>query len=990
MIHKQKFRRNVLAAGVFSALTVGIICASSAEESVLTLDISKQKITKSLVDLTKSSGVQIVLSENISGALQVPEIKGEYSLSSALNVMLSNTGLTYEFISDDTVLIKEVDSKNEVGEKEEVEEVVVTGSRLRNIAPTSPVVIITREDIDRQGLSSAEDVIRSLPQNFSSVNSATSFSEAGRSSDTPYGAEGHSFANLRGLGVNATLVLVNGRRTASSASFDGGRVNLGNIPAAAIERVEVLLDGASAIYGSDALGGVINFILRKNYSGATATVRYEDSANGGHQQSLSQLLGYSWDSGNAQIQLDYSERRSVSAFKAGLNSLDFSPRGGHNWLTENLSRAYGSPGNVSTEDGTHLGALPSGHDGIDWTIDDLSISNVDPYDSAKFGQGGTVHTKTKNVNFTLEQELFFGVSAYMEGSYSKSSNQSTNGTSLAYMRVPTTNPYNKSGESLLVRYIFANEVANGQLDYGQQYNTYTSMGLTAGLRAELFSDWEASAEVIASRTKSENNRDFLNIRADSLFIQAVRGVDSEGNPVPALNPFGSQGKHDAGLDVQSFISKTDAETPDMDLMSFEASANGTLFSITGGDVKMALGMSYRPEELDISNDSRKFIYNTESDTKWKQEATAVFFEGYIPLVSSENSRTGIESLLLTLAGRYDSYEFNGSFGGQENPKSTKSYSHFSPKFGVLWEPVDTLKVRASWSESFRAPGLRVLFEGETDWDYEEEVFDPNTGEYVLLPFFRGGNPDVKPETSVTISGGFDWTPYFLEGLTISPTYTKIDWQDRIGLARPWEPYIRDHINEFPSVFIRDESGALVKVMQKDVNLAQKIAEYVDLSVSYGFDTDWGYISANLTGTMNLKDQEQVFPNSPVLEGIETESGPDKASYNARLSWDNGSYGANIYYRYISGYQNSDTGGEWVYDNGWSFIENPPEGIEHWSTWDLTGYYEFGDGLRINAGVRNLLNNKFPFIDDGNRSYDGSRVDTRGRVVYMEVKKEFEF
>ena len=243
---------------------------------------------------------------------------------------------------------------------------------------------------------------------------------------------------------------------------------------------------------------------------------------------------------------------------------------------------------------------------------------------------------------------------------------------------------------------------------------------------------------------------------------------------------------------------------------------------------------------------------------------------------------------------------------------------------------------------------------------------------------------------MVLSGGFDWSPERLPGLQISATYSKLDWQDRIGLARPWDPYIRGNINEFPDIFIRDASGALVRVKQKRINLAQKQVNSADVTISYDFDTSWGQFTAQLTGAVNLKNIEQVFPNSPVTETIETERGPDKVSYNVRVGWDNADYGADLYYRFSSSYQNNQTGGEWVYDNGWEYINNPPEPVEHWSVWDLTGYYRLGENMKFNAGIRNLLNNKFPFIDDQNRGYDGSRVDTRGRVIYMEVSRDFDF
>lgn len=981
------FPKKRLMAGAVAAACISMSTLSFAGEESLNLDIEGNYANVTLIQLAEKAGVQIIVPESIAKKTWLKGVKGDYDLVEALNAMLAGSNLKYSFTSDDTILVTESEegSEEKADKKDQkVEEMVVTGSRIRNVAPTSPVVVITREDIERQGLSTAEDIVRSLPQNFSSVNMATTFTEAGRSYDTPYGAEGHSFANLRGLGSNATLILINGRRTASSASYEDGRVNLGNIPVGAIERVEVLLDGASAIYGADALGGVINFILQKEYSGSKTTVRYESSANAARHYSLNQHLGFGWDGGNALVTIGYQERSSGSAYKAGFDSLDFSDRGGRNYLSSNLYYAYNTRGNVVGADGTHYGSLPAGSDGVNWALDDLNVDNVAQFDTAKYSPAGTSSSETTTLNFNVEQELGWGISAFIDGGYSESATAATAGAPAMYLPVPTTSPFNNTGEDLIVRYLLQNEISAGLLDYPGFRNDYTLYNLTTGLKAELWGDWQAQMEVAASRSTSDIGSSGVDLR------QAVTGLDEDGNRIPAFNPFGDQLAHEDGFDMADYTFNRTYNNSGMDLFRTSVHADGTVMAIAGGDIKLAVGATYRPEELDLSNDSsRQSVYKANMTT-WKQEVYGYFFESSIPLISSANSTSWADSLLVTIAGRYDEYEYSGYFDN-ESQKTTRNYSRFSPKFGVLWEPTDTVKVRASWSESFRAPDLRTLFEGETDWDTTEDVLDPRTGEYVNVPFYRGGNPNIKPETSVTLSGGIEWSPSFVPGLTVSSTYTKIDWTDKIGLGRPWYPYIRNNVDAFPDVFIRDENGVLVKVKQVNVNLALRLVENVDLSVRYDLDTDYGYFVAELAGTVNLTDEEQAFENTPVTERIETDQGPDKVNYNVRFGWDKGSYGANLYYRYSSGYSNVNrTGGQWVYDGTWTFTPNPPEAVEHWSTWDLTGYWDMGKGVRINAGIRNLLNNKFPFFDGGRRGYDASRVDTRGRVMYMDVTKEFNF
>ena len=177
----------------------------------------------------------------------------------------------------------------------ELKAATITGSRLRDTIGGAPIFVLTREDIKQRGLGSVEDVVRSLPQNLSSVNAAAARDNSINSTD----AQGQSTVNLRGFGSKATLVLVNGRRWTQASSFGNGAVNVNGLPFSAIERVEVLTDGASAIYGADAQAGVVNFILRDDYEGGETLIRYDMGAHGGDSKRIEQNASMSWGGGDA-------------------------------------------------------------------------------------------------------------------------------------------------------------------------------------------------------------------------------------------------------------------------------------------------------------------------------------------------------------------------------------------------------------------------------------------------------------------------------------------------------------------------------------------------------------------------------------------------------------------------------------------------------------------------------------------------------------------
>ena len=250
----------------------------------------------------------------------------------------------------------------------------VTGSRLRGGLSASPVLVITREEMDRRGLRDIEDVVRYIPQNYSTITSGGSFDY-----QSPRFAQGLVTINLRGLGEGSTLVLVNGNRISASPAESGTFTDVSTIPFSAIDRVEVLTDGASAIYGSDAVGGVVNFILRKDYQGAESTLRYENSGSGGHSRNVEQTLGFTWDTGSLLATANFKREDAVLAADAEIDiDGDYREQGGRrfpaNYLQPPLLLRFG-PFPSNAPPGTRIAMLPPG-DGTSINPDDiLYVSN---------------------------------------------------------------------------------------------------------------------------------------------------------------------------------------------------------------------------------------------------------------------------------------------------------------------------------------------------------------------------------------------------------------------------------------------------------------------------------------------------------------------------------------------------------------------------------------------------------------------------------------
>ena len=271
----------VLALAVLALFATG---ASAQSDQVLKLDIEPQDAGSALVHLANSSGMQIMLKGGAAARVEVKGLRGEYGLEEALAALLTETGLTYEITSENLVVVQEVE---QVAEPEadddapaeddeepiELPEQTVTGSRLEGGDPTVRVYSFSVEDIAARGVSSLEELFRTLPWSFPTITTQSNQMAGGANFDLNVEESlgslglGTSTVNLRALGSAYTLVLVNGRRVAGLAGNENSFVNILNMPLSAVERVDIQLDGASAVYGSDAIGGVVNFITRKKLSG---------------------------------------------------------------------------------------------------------------------------------------------------------------------------------------------------------------------------------------------------------------------------------------------------------------------------------------------------------------------------------------------------------------------------------------------------------------------------------------------------------------------------------------------------------------------------------------------------------------------------------------------------------------------------------------------------------------------------------------------------
>lgn len=881
------------------------------------------------------------------------------------------------------------EDKNSV---DEVEVMVVTGTRLRDSISGGLVQSITKEDMVLRGIGSVEALVRSLPQNYSDINVATTLDNTLSVGD----AVGQSAVNLRGLGSGATLVLVNGRRWVQSSSFGNGTVNLNGIPFNAIERVEVMLDGASAIYGADAQAGVVNFILREDFVGGESSVRQDVGSNGGGGLQVDQSFGMAWGSGRLIASLGYQKSDPADRRKAGLVSSDFRSRGGTDQRLSTWGQparvGYGFPGFFAQVVGA-LAADDDGTQGVFPRLDPANLESLDfPKEMAGMLNAGTPvadsHTGYLNARHSFADGA---VALFGEVSYANNQWENSGHPARGLFTVPATNPYNDlppvPGLPVLVSYCFCAETAAGLMPRTREETSQTNLTLTAGLAADLpFRDWRG--EVSIAHAKEDAYIGFIDLNY-ALLNQRLAGVDENGNPLPMeqiINPFGN-GSAQSPAAVQGLVSLVVDDGRQADLTSFGPApgqtntsrqrdyllqVDGGLFELPGGTSRVAFGGEWRYETLDYSADSvRRLVW---IDHKPERKASSLFGEWSLPLVSERNARTGIHSLGFKIAARWDDYSFEGPFDGDDQPSSERSFDNLSPKMDVVWQPIPSLKMRASWGESFVPPASENLFFRTIGPFPFFPWLDPQQLQFGVQfpPTTIGGNPNLQPEVSENLSLGFDWKPVGsrLEGLSLSITYSDIDIEDHIFSLRFDTP---EAVFRSPGVVEYAADGTLARVSLRPVNLARRQTRLVDASAQYEFATPRGQFVVGLEGVYTDLFRDVVYPGADPLDLHGTVNGNERIKALGFASFSNESLSLRLQANYSSSYRDTVLQVD----------------VDSYSTIDLTGTYKVGDsGWELNAGARNLFDADFPFFNGVGTPWDPRRVDIRGRILHLQVKKSY--
>lgn len=885
--------------------------------------------------------------------------------------------------------------------------VEVTGSAIKRIDGETalPVQVIDRSEIDKAGITTAAELVSRLAAGANNLTDGVSVGTGGYRDQM-----GFNGANLRGLGVSSTLVLLNGRRMANFASpGDDAGVDLNSIPAAAIERVEVLLDGASALYGSDAIGGVINFITRKDYQGGEINVHVGATGEGGAGKRGVSLAGGLGDLGrdgfNVFAVLDVQKTDPLNANQRQfITDLKIPERLPH------LLTSAPFPANLrlSSLQRDHLKSIgfQVGGELITERVINLSRPNCNPPHSLPLndGIGGS---QGCTFDFMRDLELYpasdksslftrgvldlgGGHQLFAEASLARSrtlyagTSVRINSALLNYKLVPglentgldtaAWDPDEDDDPAIIsarVRLLEAGNRTSELVSTGQRY----VLGANGMLGAW---DYEVAYSHAINTVSDRDHNGYLN---ETL----VRDGIADGT----INLFGpSSAAGLALLEAAQIRGKVRGATGAADSLDFKASRG--LGKLDGGELALALGGEFRRERQRYTQSAELAADNILGEISQGPDASFGNARN-VAALWGELSAPITKALELQFAVRQEHYDKTGGAT--------------SPKVGLRYLASKEVLLRASAGTGFRAPSMSDLYRpttvgasailadpvcmAENDNDLTVCAFDWETRKF--------SNPKLKPERSRQFSLGMVLQP--TQNFSASVDYWNIQKSNLISTIGT--DVILKNLDRYEGLVHRyGEDEGLCDFYEDDIDICfielrkanrgkQKIAG-VDLGLTLrGLKTSVGTFGGRLNGTWTLSSKQQTGDGDPFVSNLGkfvNDGVVQRWRHTLSVDWESGPWGLTVSNSYLSSYTDQNT----AIDTETGLVV-PANKVKAYSLWNLSGSWAVNSALTVRAGVQNLFDTAPPFSNQGYHfisGYDPSYTDPRGRFFYVSAGYKF--
>ncbi|MCX7036511.1 MAG: TonB-dependent receptor [Proteobacteria bacterium] len=854
-------------------------------------------------------------------------------------------------------------------------EIVVTGSRVRGEAPVgAAVTVLGRAEINSAAAVTVDRIIQQLPQVFDLGVSENSRGQSGGSGNIVYA----NSINLRGIGANATLTLVDGHR----ATSNGRSINPSVLPSLGLERIEIVADGASGVYGSDAIAGVVNLIPRRGLKGGEAVARYGRSADGVFDEyQLGFAQGKVWSSGQAMIAYEHVYRSNLSGDDRNFfSNADQTKNGGRDYRVTTCS-----PGTITAAG--FIYAIPTA--GVTAATASTLVPSTSNKCNSITGQDLFPEQKYDSVNATFNQELTAGIELFADGFFSRRDYVRHPANSIATISVPSTNawfvrPPGYTGSGYTVGYNFEGDLPNNvQTGYAQSWE------VTPGVRIKLPHDWQFEALMTYGRTHDEANQ------SAGINTAALNTAAASSDPATAFDPYGL---HRTSAATLALLSNQIFFAPTLgSFKGYEARLNGALFAVPAGEVKLAAG--YEGQEIGVDLGSARGAPTTVMVYRnFTRRVDSFYGELSLPLFSAANAVTGFQKLEANIAWRSDRYD---DVGGTTNPK-----------FGLNWSPLSGLTLRGSYGTSFRAPLIAEIY-GNSNNLFQQNYQNPAGGAPILGSALSGANLDLKPETAKTWSVGADWDA--TDALRLSVTRFTVDYRNQVS-AYLSDLAILTRASQFAGTGIilqgteaRDKVVALlaqgivplgafpggsannttVYVDGRNRNLGRSYTTGYDFAVNYKLPTDGkGTWLFNASGTYFSDYRTAITEAAPMLDKVNQIFNPLRFKARVSIAWDLEPVRAQLVVNRINGYTNTAvTPNEQVapytpvdFSLSWNLAAY---GASNWLTRDYT----------VGLEVRNLLNETAPYVNlapgaNGSGGYDATVGNPIGRQYGVSLRRRW--
>lgn len=1025
------------AAAIAAVLAGAPVPAFSAEATAaaasrrVQFNIAAQPLVTALQRYSEQAKVQVTAPSELVRQVQAPALRGEYDVVQALRTMLEGTGLSFEFINESAVAIraatgnigqagtgtmgitqtgnshqrgfssglrlaqapqansaaagedraddrdaqscrKSPDDPSCRQTREALAEIIVTGTNIRGAEPVGArITAMGRDGIDRRGFTTVTEALRSLPQAIN-LGHSEALTPVAQNSNLNYGRG--SSINLRGVGADATLVLLDGQRLAPSGT--GAFVDISLLPLSAIERIEVLTDGASAIYGSDAVGGVVNVITRKRmdgfaFEGDTAF------ADGYDTRRASVAGGFDWNGGNMVVSGEYRHSSDLKAIDRYYARQDLTAFGG-----TDQRGMFCSPGTI-TANGVNY-AIPSGQNGVGLSPDSLVAGTQNLCDGTIRGDLLPESERWSTLAH-VEQAFGRGITFYADGLYSRrrSAITSGNGANLR-LTVPRSNPFFVDLDPALATEVVTYSAID---DLGPLINRSISQSrsVVAGLRIDLTPRWHAELSYAVSRASDERRTENA---TNAYYLNRLLALS---DPALAFNPFGQGGSNsEATLNAirgwgQVFVRSRARQ--------LRAGLSGSFANPIGADdIMLAFGVDLLSQNY--FEGGAAFVSTATpaplAPTTGRRKDNAGYVELALPVISHRMGIPWARSLTASAAVRRDDYD---DFGATTNPR-----------LGLEWELVDGLKLAGSWGTSFKAP---LLSQGSPNYSAVVSVVADAaspTGTTTVLQIGKSALP-LKAETAdtytigLTYHGGGESRP-----LKVSLDYFNVRYEDRIQLFTGVSAATALASPElYGELIVRNPTQAQIEAIQSDPylnapfavppggigaiysygyrNIGRLSTDGVDANVSYTWDTAPGKIALSASVTRMLSHALAITSTSPDTDQLGWLGFPNEWRATGSASLMTNRFDASLNVSFIGDYSNS------------AIV--PAQRIPSWTTVDLTGRLLLsGFGLPVAKdaalvlSVRNLFDRDPPMVFGVNMGYDGFSADPIGRTVTIGFRSTF--